>query len=417
MTRPGNAHHQEQSQPDRAPMRRCGSFLPGSGVGAAGCTGTARPSAPAQRLRGGEPQSGALRQPPRRHDHPGFTAYYRLAGAAFRPLQKLSGIAGKAGNLNAGSRRRQPVRGLAQRLYPNPPMAMTSTGPLQGCAQAHGTEPFSGPSANIAGLHHRSACSSHPAPIAASARSSAAATIQGEPAYDILPVTCATPTSPSNPERGPCTSPSKAPATRATGVRHIDMHGDEFDQPARSSSLSLPYPEHPLMSSRHRRDLRSATARATSAKLLHQVDSSVDDIYDDHQHQRVRRCRRPRKVVDEYTVDNFDQSGLDSSAAAISPPGPPRPADRGPPHAGGHARGGGRGKGPWPKLPEIHLELDHGAPWPTTPNFSLDPTYTDVYGRPSCGSPTIHPQRPRMTTSSPPRAAELGARMACARSR
>ena len=167
------------------PMRQLGSFLPGTGVGGAGIhwNGQTWRFLPV-RLRRAQPQPAALRRGGHRRDDMTIQDWgvtYDELEPHYDKFEYLCGISGKAGNLNGQIQEGgNPFEGAAVAR-----VSQSADGhDLRPDAVRRGRERTRPPAVPAAGRRTcraptptRSACSSGPAPIAASARNSAAATI------------------------------------------------------------------------------------------------------------------------------------------------------------------------------------------------------------------------------------------------
>ena len=166
------------------PMRQLGSFLPGTGVGGAGVhwNGQTWRFLPTDFQSRAATTSSATAQACRDDmtvQDWGIT--YDELEPYYDQFEYLCGIGGKAGNLKGQIQPGgNPFEGARSRDYPNPPLDMVY-GADAVCKRRRRnsatTRSRARPPTCRGPIPTRSACSSGPAPIAASARNSAAATI------------------------------------------------------------------------------------------------------------------------------------------------------------------------------------------------------------------------------------------------
>ena len=131
------------------PLRRLGSFLPGTGVGGAGAhwNGVTWRLLPSDHnLRSHLQNRYGRNAIPAEMTIEDYPVSYDELEPYYDRFEKLCGISGKAGNLRGQiDRRRQRVRGARQNEYPNRPLVQTMAGSLmEKAAKELGLSPVSG---------------------------------------------------------------------------------------------------------------------------------------------------------------------------------------------------------------------------------------------------------------------------------
>lgn len=375
------------------PMRRWGSFLPGSGVGGSGVhwNGQTFRFLPSDFLAASHntERYGSLAEGMTVQDY-GVT--YDELETHFDRFEKVCGIGGKAGNLRgalqAGG---NPFEGRRSDEYPNPPMEMTfAQRQFASAVKSLGLNPFPAPSANMSraytnplgvqlapctycGFCEKYGCGNYSKAI---------------PQTTILPVLMEKPNFTLKTHNEVLEIKRDGSGRRATGVTHIDVHGDVFEQPAEVVILCA----YPLQNARlmmlsgigQTYDPRTG-AGLVGKNYCYQVVSSVDVFYEDKYTNQFAGAGALGMIIDDYNGDNFDHAGLGfiggGYLACWTTNARPIETHRIP-------KGTPEWGSAWKKaVKENFLKSTsvsvHGASMAYAQNhLDLDPTYTDVYGRP-----------------------------------
>jgi gluconate 2-dehydrogenase alpha chain len=377
------------------PMRRLGSFLPGTNVGGAGVhwngqtwrflpTDFVAKSHNLQRY-----GASAIPQDMTIQDW-GIT--YDELEPHYDRFEYLCGIAGKAGNLRGQIQEGgNPFEGPRQREYPNPPMAMTYPPSLfADAAKSLGYKPFPQPSANMSqaytnplgvqlgpctycGFCEKYACGNY-------SKASAQTTI--------LPVLLRKPNFTLRTEAEVVKINLDSSGKRAVSVTYVDAAGKEYEQPA-ELILMCAYILHNvrlLLLSGIGKPYDPSTGQGVIGKnYAYQITSSVNVFYDDKILNPFIGAGAHGMLIDEFNGDNFDHSGLGFIGGGFlgivqtgARPIETHPTPEGTPGWGAQ----------WKQaIAKYYLKTTsiatHGAVMSHRGNYlDLDPTYRDVYGRP-----------------------------------
>lgn len=375
------------------PMRKWGSFLPGSGVGGAGVHWNGQtfrflPSDFVAKTHN-EERYGPLPTGMTVQDY-GVT--YDELEPHFDTFEKLCGISGKAGNINgeivAGG---NPFEGWRSSEYPNPPMEMTFTQHrFEEAARGMGLNPFPGPSANMSRAYtNQHGISLAPCTYCGFCEKFGCGNYsKASPQTTIIPVVMRNPnfTLRTNSE---VLHINKHPdGTRATGVTYIDAEGRTFEQPAEIVIVAA----YQLQSTRlmllsgigQPYDPRSGEG-VVGKNYTYQVMSSINVFYDEEYTNNFVGAGALGMIVDDYNGDNFDHSGLGFIGGAYigawttnARPIETHPVPEGVPEWGSEWKRSVRQN--FLKTASISV---HGASMAYRQNYlDLDPTYTDHWGRP-----------------------------------
>ena len=377
------------------PMRRLGSFLPGTNVGGAGVhwngqTWRFLPSDFVARSHNLQ-RYGASAVPADMTIQDWGVTYDELEPHYDR-FEYLCGIAGKAGNLNGAIQEGgNPFEGPRKREYPNPPMAMTLPPTLFAeAARSLGYHPFPQPSANMSrpytnplgvqlgpctycGFCEKFACGNY-------SKASAQTTI--------LPVLMRKPNFTLRTESEVIKINLDSTGKRAVSVSYVDASGKEYEQPADLILLTA-YILHNvrlLLVSGIGKPYDPVSGQGVIGKnYAYQITSSVNVFYDDKILNPFIGAGAHGMLVDEFNGDNFDHSGLGFIGGGFigivqtgARPIETHPVPDGTPHWGSA----------WKKaVAQNYLKstsvATHGAVMSHRNNYlDLDPTYRDVYGRP-----------------------------------
>jgi gluconate 2-dehydrogenase alpha chain len=407
------------------PMRRLGSFLPGAGVGGGGVHWNGQvwrflPSDFAARSHNLERYgAGALQPGMTIQDYP--VSYAELE-PYFNRFEYLCGVSGKAGNLNGKIQPGgNPFEGPRSRDYPNPPLTMTY-GPtlFAEAAGKMGLHPFPHPAANMSraytnplglqmgpctycGFCEKFGCGNDS---------------KASPQTTILPVLMARP----NFELRTGCEVMKVELTpdrrHASGVTYIDESGARAFQPANVVVLTAYALENVrlmLLSGIGRPYDPAAGTGVVGKNYAYQITSSVNVFYDDKLINPFIGAGALGMIVDDYNGDNFDHAGkgfigggyigvVNTGARPIeSHPTPDKVPKWGAAFKQSVAAN---------YLKTVGIAA-HGAVMSHRGNYlDLDPTYTDVFGRPMLRMTfDFTDNEHRMSDFLTERAAEIGRAM------
>lgn len=380
---------------DALPMRRLGSFLPGTGVGGSTVhwNGQAwrflpydfqiRTQTLARYGQGMVPDDMPIQDWGVTYDElePYFTAF-----------EELTGISGQAGNLNgqklAGG---NPFEGPRSKPYPNPPMKQTY-GPMlfAQAAKSEGLNPFPCPSANMSqaytnplgvrlgpctycGFCEKFGCGNY---SKASAQTTILPVLMKKPNFTLRTECDVTRINLDNSRK------------RAVSVTYVDAQGEEHEQPADLIIVCsyITHNVHLLMTSGIGTQYDPQTGKGTLGKnYCYQITPSVDVFFEDKLLNPFIGAGALGMIVDEWNGDNFDHSGLGfihgGYVAGYVTTGRPIENETVPE---GTPKWGKKWKEAFVKnyLTSMSISL-MGAVMPNRSNYlDLDPTYRDVHGNP-----------------------------------
>jgi gluconate 2-dehydrogenase alpha chain len=375
------------------PMRRLGSFLPGTNVGGSGLhwNGQTWRFLPSDFLAKShnEQRYGPLAEDMTVQD---WGVTYEELEPHYDQFEYLCGISGKAGNLKGVKQEGgNPFEGARAREYPNPPMEMAYAPTLFGKAAAElGFHPFPGPSANMSraytnplgvglgpctycGFCEKFACGNY-----------SKATAQ----TTILPALMRRDNFTLRTEAEVLRVATDRSGKRATGVEYIDTEGQVWEQPAEIVILAsyILNNAHLMLVSGIGTPYDPATGKGVVGKnYAYQITSSVNLFFDDKYFNNFVGAGALGVVVDDFNGDNFDHTGLGfiggGYIAQWTTSGRPiesHPVPEGTPKWGAK----------WKKAVRdnyLHSTsvATHGSVMSHRQNhLDLDPTYRDVYGRP-----------------------------------
>jgi gluconate 2-dehydrogenase alpha chain len=378
------------------PMRRLGSFLPGTNVGGAGIHWNG------QTWRFLPSDFVALTHNTQRYGKAAATANdmtiqdwgvtYEDLEPHYDKFEYLCGISGTAGNVKGQIREGgNPFEGPRQREYPNPAMDMTYPPTLFAeAAKSLGYKPFPQPSANMSraytnplgvqlgpctycGFCEKYGCGNY-------SKASAQTTI--------LPVLMRKANFTLRTESEVTRINLDSSGKRAVSVTYVDAAGREYEQPAELIVLCA-YILHNvrlLLLSKIGKPYDPATGQGVIGRnYAYQITSSVNVFFDDKILNPFIGAGSHGMCVDEFNGDNFDHSGrgfIGGGYLANIQTGA-RPIET---HTVPDGVPGWGAK--WKKsLAQNYLKtmtiVTHGAVMSHRGNYlDLDPTYRDVYGRP-----------------------------------
>lgn len=375
------------------PMRRWGSFLPGTGVGGAGVHWNGQtyrflPSDFVARSHN-EDRYGALPEDMTVQDY-GVT--YEELEPHFDYFEKICGISGQAGNVN-GERVEggNPFEGIRSDHYPNPPMQMTfSQDRFAAAARDLGLNPFPVPSANMSqayvnplgmqlapctycGFCEKHGCGNYS---------------KATPETTLIPAIMRRPNFTLRTLCEVLSVEKSADGLRAKGVTYVDANGETFFQPAEIVVLCA-YPlqnTRLLLLSEIGQPYDPATGEGVVGKnYCYQVMSSVSVFYEDEYTNGFVGAGALGMAIDEYNGDNFDHAGLGfigggyiACGTTNARPIESHPVPEGVPRWGSDWKRAVRQN--FLKATGVGV---HGASMAHRSNYlDLDPTYTDRWGRP-----------------------------------
>jgi gluconate 2-dehydrogenase alpha chain len=377
------------------PMRRLGSFLPGTGVGGAGIhwNGMTFRFLPSDFLARSHNAAryGTAAIPDTMTIQDWGVTYDELE-PHYDKFEYLCGVSGRAGNLNGQMQEGgNPFEGVRSRDYPNPPLDMVFGPTLFGAtAKELGYHPFPGPAANMSrpytnplgvmlgpcsycGFCEKYGCGNY-------SKSSAQTTI--------LPVLLPKDNFELRTECEVLKINLDSTGKRATGVTYIDIQGREFEQPAEIVILCayITHNVHLMLVSGIGTPYDPKTGQGLVGKnYAYQITSSVNAFFDDKIFNPFIGAGSLGVVVDDFNGDNFDHGGLGFIGggyhACWNTGGRPiesHPTPQGTPNWGSK----------WKQaVAKSYLTTTtvatHGAVMSHRGNYlDLDPTYRDIYGRP-----------------------------------
>jgi gluconate 2-dehydrogenase alpha chain len=377
------------------PMRKLGSFLPGSGVGGAGVHWNGQtfrflPSDFVARSHNIE-RYGAKALPADMTVQDWGVTYDELE-SYYDKFEYLCGISGRAGNLQGKIQEGgNPFEGVRSREYPNPPMDMVY-GPtlFADAAKKLGHHPFPAPSANMSrpytnplgvrlgpctycGFCEKYACGNYS---------------KASPQTTVLPVLMRK----KNFELRTGCEVLKvnldSNKKRATSVTYVDLQGQEYEQPAEMVILcAFAFNNvHLMLLSGIGTPYNPESGQGTVGKnYAYQVTSSVNAFFDDKTINPFVGAGALGMIVDEFNGDNFDHSKLGfiggGYLACWNTNGRPIETH---PTPDGTPKWGAKFKRAVAESYQKTVTIStHGGVMSDRNNYlDLDPTYRDVYGQP-----------------------------------
>jgi gluconate 2-dehydrogenase alpha chain len=312
-----------RNKPDQRalPMRRLGSFLPGSGVGGGGVHWNGQvwrflPSDFRARSHNLE-RYGAAAVNAADMTVQDYPVTYDELEPYYDRFDYLCGVSGRAGNLNGEIRPGgNPFEGPRSRDYPNPPLDMTYGPALFGKAAAEtGHHPFPHPAANMSRPY------TNPLGVQLAActycgfceKFGCGNDSKSSPQTTILPVLM---TRPNFELRTRC-EVMKVELTgdrrHATGVTYVDESGTLQFQPANIVILTAFMLENvrQMLLSGIGPAYDSGSGTGTVGKnYSYQIVSSVNVFYDDKVTNPFIGAGALGMIIDDYNGDNFDHTGL-----------------------------------------------------------------------------------------------------------
>jgi len=376
------------------PMRRLGSFLPGTGVGGAGIhwngqvwrwleTDFKIKSHNEERYGADATRDLTVQDMPLSYKD--LEPYYDL-------FEKLCGISGKAGNLNGQIQLGgNPFEGPRSAEYPTPPMPMTYAPSLFGeAALMAGKHPFPHPSANLSqpytnplgaqmgactfcGFCEKFGCGNYS---------------KASPQTTIIPYVMQKRNFELRTEAEVLRIEKSSDGKTATGVTYIDSAGAEYFQPSNLVILTAYqfHNVHLMLLSGIGKPYNPDTGEGVVGKnYCYQTMSSVEVFFDDKLINPFIGAGALASVIDDYNGDNFDHTGLGfiggAYIAALVTGARPIEMTRVP---DGVPKWGLEWKKAAAKYFLRNFSISvHGSSYPQRANcLDLDPTYKDQFGRP-----------------------------------
>lgn len=377
------------------PMRKLGSFLPGTGVGGAGIhwngmTFRFLQSDFLARSHNIERYGAGVMPDTMTVQDWGVT--YEELEPYYDKFEYLCGISGKAGNLNGrkidGG---NPFEGPRSRDYPNPPLEQVYGPTLFAQATKElGYHPFPGPAANMSraytnplgmtlgpctycGFCEKYGCGNYS---------------KSSPQTTVIPVLMRKDNFELRTESEVLKVNLDSSGKRATGVTYVDAQGQEFEQPAEMVILCayILHNVHTMLVSGIGAPYDPRTGQGVIGKnYAYQITSSVNVFYDDKIMNPFIGAGTMGMLIDDFNGDNFDHAGKGfiggGYIACWNTGGRPietHPVPDGTPKWGAK----------WKRaVAQSYLRTTsvatHGAVMSHRGNYlDLDPTYRDVYGRP-----------------------------------
>ena len=377
------------------PMRKLGSYLPGTNVGGAGVhwngqTWRFLPSDFVARSHNLQ-RYGAAALPDTMTIQDWGVTYDDLEPHYDR-FERLCGIGGKAGNIRGQIQPGgNPFEGPRSGEYPNPPMAMSYPPTLFAeAARGLGFHPFPQPSANMSqayvnplgvrleactycGFCEKFACGNYS---------------KASPQTTLLPVLMKKPGFRLRTECEVTKINLDAGGKRAVSVTYVDAAGEEFEQPADLIVLCSYILNNVrlLLLSGIGQPYDPQTGQGVIGKnYAYQITSSVNLFFDDKILNPFIGAGAHGMLCDEWNGDNFDHTGLGFIGGGFlgvvqtgARPIETHPVPEGTPNWGGAFK-----KAIAANYLKSMSIATHGAVMSHRGNYlDLDPTYRDVYGRP-----------------------------------
>jgi gluconate 2-dehydrogenase alpha chain len=377
------------------PMRKLGSYLPGTNVGGAGVHWNGQvwrflPSDFVARSHNLQRYgAGALPDTMTIQD---WGVTYDELEPHYDRFERLCGISGKAGNIRGEIQPGgNPFEGPRASEYPNPPMAMSYPPTLFAqAARDLGLHPFPQPSANMSraytnplgvrleactycGFCEKFACGNYSKACAQTT---------------ILPVLMKKPNFRLRTESEVTKINLDSSGKRAVSVTYVDAAGEEVEQPADLivlCSYSLNNVRLLLLSGIGTPYDPQTGQGVVGKNYAYQIMSSVNLFFDDKILNPFIGAGAHGMLVDEWNGDNFDHTGLGfigGGYLGVVQTGA-RPIETHPVPEGTPAWGSAFKKAIAANYLKTMSVITHGAVMSHRGNYlDLDPTYRDVYGRP-----------------------------------
>lgn len=378
------------------PMRRLGSFLPGTGVGGAGVHWNGQlwrplPSDLTMRTHYEEKYGGDTIPDDLQVQDWGVT--YDELEPHLDFFEKVAGCAGRAGNLNDEIREAgNPFEGPRSEEYPTPPMKQHYAGAMfADAAREVGTHPFIMPSANVT-VHYENPYGAqlHPCTYCGFCeRFGCGYFAKADPIICVLDRIWGHENFELRTHANVTRVNLADDGQTATGVTYVASDGRTYEQPADMVLLCAYglWNVHLMLLSGIGEPYDPSTGEGVVGRnYAYQTMSSISVFYDGrYNFNPFMGAGALATVVDDYNGDNFDHSELDfvggGYIACLQTNGRPigyHPTPEGTPGWGLAWKRAVRRN----YLSTANLVI-HGSSMATRGNYlDLDPTYTDPYGRP-----------------------------------
>ena len=377
------------------PMRKLGSFLPGTGVGGSGIhwNGQTWRFLPYDfQIRTQTIARYGQQAIPADMPLQDWGVTYEELEPYFDKFEYVAGISGQAGNLNGKKQPGgNPFEGSRSRPYPNPPMTQTYGPMLFAKAAADiGMNPFPCPSANMSraytnplgvrlgpctycGFCEKFGCGNY---SKASAQTTIIPALLRKQNFTLKTHCEVTQIN------------LDGSGKRAVSVTYVDAQGDEYEQPADLIVLGsyILHNVHLLLTSKIGTPYDPSSGKGTLGKnYCYQITPGVDVFFDDKILNPFVGAGALGMIVDDFNGDSFDHTSLGFLHGG---------------YIGGYMTTGRpietellpEGTPKWGKMWKEAFVKNYltsmsiglmGAVLPNRENYlDLDPTYRDVYGRP-----------------------------------
>jgi gluconate 2-dehydrogenase alpha chain len=377
------------------PMRRLGSFLPGTGVGGAGVhwNGQTWRFLPTDfRYRSHNIERYGKKAIPEDMIIRDWGVTYEELEPYYDKFEYLCGISGKAGNLRGRIQPGgNPFEGPRSRDYPLPPLKNSYPSALFGKAtEGMGYHPFQEPAANTSRAYRNTLgiqmgqctyCGFCP-------RYGCEMYAKGSAQTTILPVLMPKPNMHLRTHANVTRINTDASGKRATGVTYIDENGEECEQPADLVIMSafVLHNVHLLLLSGIGEPYDHRTGKGIIGKhYAYQIESNVYLFFKDKLMNMFMGAGALGMTIDDFNGDNFDHSGLGFIGGGFiialqegEHPIGTHPTPQGTP------KWGAKWKKAVAQSFNRHMRINsEGAVASYRDNFlDLDPNYTDAYGQP-----------------------------------
>jgi gluconate 2-dehydrogenase alpha chain len=387
------------STPETAlPIRRLGSFLPGTGVGGAGAHWngvTWRLLESDHKLRSHLENRYGKDAVPAEMTIADFPQSYAELEPYYDRFEKLCGISGKAGNLRGQKIEGGNVfEGPRQNEYPNKPLALTVAGSImQKAAKDLGYHPFQAPAANMSEAY------TNPEGLTLGAcqycghceRFGCEANAKSSPQTTVLPVLMQDKNFELRTYAYVKELVYDKQAKKVKAVRYVDTRsGEEFEQPAQLVLLGA-YVFNNVLLMRMAgigEQYDPATGKGTIGKnYCYQVSgNAVTVFFEDKEVNPFMAAGASHGMnIDDFNGDNFDHAGLGffggawiSCGGSNGRPILTRPVPAGTPRWGGEWK---KATAKWYNH-AVNIGAS-GCNYAHRENYlDLDPTYKDALGRP-----------------------------------
>jgi len=377
------------------PMRKLGSFLPGTGVGGSGIhwNGQTWRFLPYDfQIRTQTIARYGQQAIPADMPLQDWGVTYEELEPYFDKFEYVAGISGQAGNLNGKKQPGgNPFEGSRSRPYPNPPMTQTYGPMLFAKAAADiGMNPFPCPSANMSraytnplgvrlgpctycGFCEKFGCGNY---SKASAQTTIIPALLRKQNFTLKTHCEVTQIN------------LDGSGKRAVSVTYVDAQGDEYEQPADLIVLGsyILHNVHLLLTSKIGTPYDPSSGKGTLGKnYCYQITPGVDVFFDDKILNPFVGAGALGMIVDDFNGDSFDHTSLGflhgGYIGGYMTTGRPIETELLPE---GTPKWGKKWKEAFVKnyLTSMSIGL-MGAVLPNRENYlDLDPTYRDVYGRP-----------------------------------